>query len=714
MFRLRAFFGLAVFAFIPTAQAISIGGPNGLSVNIDSNGTYVVSVPSLAWTFSGAVGAPLANVQVTSGADALGSYSEVGFDFVTDTTRHASIRSYWDHADILFTVTNWAAAANTFAFPNLTQYPQNLNHLAFTGTFAPPTFSAFAPESPWVFFDSSANAFILSPAANFMTAANTRGTNGQLASGISSSITSLPAGFQHRTLLVIEKGINRAFDTWGQALTSLYGKTRPTNDADVSLNKIGYWTDNGATYYYHMEGSMSYEQTLAAVKSNFDKLGIGLGYIQLDSWFYPKGPSALWSNNGQGIYQYVAATPPFANGLSRFQQNVGVPLITHARWIDASSPYHKTYSMSGNVVTDPAYWETVANYLATSGVATYEQDWLNDNAQASFNLTDEDAFLDNMAASMARHKVTMQYCMASPRHFLQSAKYNNLTTARTSADRLSRDKWSDFLYTSRLSSAVGAWPFTDNFLSTESTNLLLANLSAGPLGIGDAIGSINSANLLKAVRPDGVIVKPDSPLVPIDASYLNSAHGTDTPQIASAYSDFAGLRTYYVFAYTQGSNGEVKFRPSDAGAGQPVYVYDYFGGTGQPMDAADIIDRQISGDSMYLVMAPIGPSGMAVLGDTGQFITMGKKRVTAIQDDGKIRMTVSFSAGETSRVITGFSPWLPLAHALNGSASLVYDAKAQQFRITVTPGADGTASIHILRSSGRTAGGHHTTTSAVQ
>ena len=68
---------------------------------------------------------------------------------------------------------------------------------------------------------------------------------------------------------MVEKGINRAFDTWGQALTALGGKTRPANDADVSLNKIGYWTDNGAAYYYHMADSMTYEQTLDAVEERF-------------------------------------------------------------------------------------------------------------------------------------------------------------------------------------------------------------------------------------------------------------------------------------------------------------------------------------------------------------------------------------------------------------------------------------------------------------
>ena len=123
--------------------------------------------------------------------------------------------------------------------------------------------------------------------------------------------------------------------------------------------------------------------------------------MQLDSWFYPKGSGADWTNNGAGIYRYEAAAPPFMSGLSRFQQNLGVPLITHARWIDPSSPYHTLYKMSGNVVTDPAYWETVAAYLANSGVATFEQDWLDDKAHTDFNLTDGDAFLDNMAASMA-------------------------------------------------------------------------------------------------------------------------------------------------------------------------------------------------------------------------------------------------------------------------------------------------------------------------
>jgi hypothetical protein len=242
------------------------------------------------------------------------------------------------------------------------------------------------------------------------------------------------------------------------------------------------------------------------------------------------------------------------------------------------------------------------------------------------------------------------------------------------------------------------WPFTDNFLSTETTHMLLATLSAGPVGIGDAVGSINAANLLQAVRRDGVIVKPDVPLTPVDGSYATAARGTDTPQIAAAYSDFGALRTHYVFAYTQGSKTQVKFRAMDVGSDKPVYVYDYFTGKGEAADAADVIDRQITGDALYLVLAPIGPSGMAVLGDTDQFVTMGKKRVPSVVDDGTIHLTVAFADGEASRVISGFSPWLPAVHAIEGGIGKVtYDHASQRFQVRVTPGQSGSASIRIRR-----------------
>ncbi len=701
MYLRTTFFAVSCLVLaIPAHSAVSITGISNISVTVDPSGQYSVKAPDMSWNFSGNIGVSLNNLQVGAGADALGGYAEITFDFQAGGARHASIRSYSNHPNVLFTLSNPTAdIANNFSFPNWTQYPQGLDHLTFSGIFAPPSFWDFAADSPFVFFDTAGRTFILSPASNFMTASMTRGPNGELAGGISSAILTLPRGFEQRTLLVVENGVNRAFDTWGHAITAFTGKTRPANDADVSLNKIGYWTDNGAAYYYTMAPSMNYEQTLNGVKKNFDQAGIKLGSLQLDSWFYPKGSGASWDNNGAGIYQYVAAAPPFSSGLLRFQQSLGVPLITHSRWIDPSSPYHSLYKMSGNVVIDPAYWDTVAAYLSDSGVTTFEQDWLADKAHTDLNLTDGDAFMDNMAASMARRNITMQYCMASARHYMQSAKYNNLTTIRTSADHLQRDRWTDFLYASRFASALGAWPFTDNFTTGDVSQLLLATLSAGPLGIGDPIGSINAANLLHSVRRDGVIVKPDVPLAPSDASYTNMAHTTDTPQVAFTWSDFEELRTNYVFAFPQGTNTQAVFRPADFGVNSPVYAYDYFAGTGNLVNAADLIQTKISGTVLYMVLAPVGPSGIAVLGDTDQFVTMGKKRITGIVDRGTARVSISFAAGETSVVISGYSPVLPMVAAMEGSAGqVVYNQSTHLFQVPVTAGNNNTATIRIQQS----------------
>lgn len=680
----------------PAGLAVTISGPDGLTVSVESNGTYNVLKPDLGWQFEGSIGVALSNLTVGFGADGANGYSEISFDFQSDAPRHAAIRAYSNTPAVLFTATAGSGAPNTFRFPNWTAYPQNLFLLSYSGAFAPPIFGGSASDSPWIFFDSSRNTFILSPAKNFMVASTAWGPNGELGSGISPQIAALPAGFQHQTLLVIEKGINHAFDTWGTALTNLQGKTRPPNDADATLNQVGYWTDRGASYYYKTEPGLNYENTLSAIKADFDQQGVRLGYMQLDSWFYPKGSSAAWNDGADGIYQYTAAPSLFPQGLSSFQSSLNVPLVTHARWIDLASPYRRLYQVSGNVAVDSGYWNSIAGYLSSSGVATYEQDWLDSKAATSFNLSDGNAFLGKMAAAMAQRNLTMQYCMPLPRHLLQSSKYDNLTTARVSNDRFSRAEWSHFLYTSRLASALGVWPFTDVFMSTEADNLLLATLSAGPVGIGDPIGGLNGANLLLATRQDGVIVKPDVPLTPIDNSYLNTAQGVDAPQIDATYSEFGALRTYYVVAYADGANTNANFTPADLGVDQPVYLYDYFSGAGRVVHPSEAVSAPIVNSLLYLIAAPIGPSGIAIIGDAGQFVSMGKKRITQMSDNGVVRLKVAFADGEASRTIRGYSPRKPVAWADTGSIGpLSYDAISHQFQIVITPDASGTACVTI-------------------
>ena len=116
-----------------------------------------------------------------------------------------------------------------------------------------------------------------------------------------------------------------------------------------------------------------------------------------------------------------------------------------------------------------------------------------------------------------------------------------------------------------------------------------------------------------------------------------------------------------------------------------------------PADTTDVIQKQITGDSLYLVLAPIGKSGMAIVGDTGQFVTMGKKRVTAFTDRGAARVTIAFAAGETSRTITGYASAAPIVLAMDGSSvgPVAYDDTTHLFKVTVTGGTNHSATIRI-------------------
>ena len=65
--------------------------------------------------------------------------------------------------------------------------------------------------------------------------------------GISSEVTELPAGFEHRTMLVAGRGITATMDAWGTALRKAYG-TNHSAVFDRNIEYLSYWTDNGAYY----------------------------------------------------------------------------------------------------------------------------------------------------------------------------------------------------------------------------------------------------------------------------------------------------------------------------------------------------------------------------------------------------------------------------------------------------------------------------------
>jgi hypothetical protein len=268
-----------------------------------------------------------------------------------------------------------------------------------------------------------------------------------------------------------------------------------------------------------------------------------------------------------------------------------------------------------------------------------------------------------------------------------------LTTIRTSGDRFNSNKWNDFLYTSRLAASMGIWPWADVYMSTETDNVLLSTLSAGPVGIGDAIGAENKDNLLRSVRNDGVIVKPDAPIVPLDRSYIADAEKKAAPLTAATFTDHDGIRTEYVFTFnrTKMPGGEVHFSPAELGLSGLDYIYDYFSATGKLQDAHAKFSMPLGENaSAYYVVAPVGKSGIAFLGDKDKFVGTGKQRITSLHDEaGKLTVGVVLAENEKSVVLHGYAAAAPKATVLAGEDDDVqYDPVTGYFTVVIKMNSD--------------------------
>jgi hypothetical protein len=163
-------------------------------------------------------------------------------------------------------------------------------------------------------------SIVMSPLDNFMEATivspatalfEDKGSKKVSAAGVFASITEIPAGYAHPTVLVgAHGGPTPALMAWGDVLLAKTGKTR-TNYADhptdLSLTHLGYWTDNGAWYHYlcseccggggsqnacpcpqECAPGQTMERTMLQVKADWKAKKIPGQYFMFDSWWYPK------------------------------------------------------------------------------------------------------------------------------------------------------------------------------------------------------------------------------------------------------------------------------------------------------------------------------------------------------------------------------------------------------------------------------------------
>jgi len=654
----------------------------GIKVTVNKRtGEYIISTSSISTNFEGSIGHSLTSIKNKEGHDSIGIFKEISFEWKNTIIYKAVIKYYSNKPIVLFSITlpNRSVYAPP-PFPSFTTFPAyQYTFSYYDDVFAPPQFKLNETSTPWLFFDNSLNAFILSPASDFIVSKMSGDGKSIINSGFNPEIKNLPANFTHSTLLVIGKGIHSTWDEWGNTLRKLYKRVRTTNDADPVLKYFGYWTDNGADYYYNYDTTKGYAPTLVTLRNKYKEEKIPLGYLQLDSWWYDKSiydvngkpvadhknpllPLGRWNRYG-GLMSYTADSFLFPKGLHSFQQQIDLPLVTHNRWVDPHSPYHTKYNIKGFAAIDPAYWNHIIQPISKAGVVCYEQDWLNYIYSRTPQMAEEisvgNAFTDGMANACKNAKLTMQYCMGMPRHFLQGLKYNNLTTIRTSDDRFEPSKWKSFLYTSQLAYEIGAWPWCDVFKSGEEGNMILSVLSAGPVGTGDAIGKENKENILRACRIDAVLVKPDVPILPIDKDYLNEAKNIDLPTLAYTYTKHNNITTGYLFAFTTSKdlNRNLNFIPATVGIKGKLVVFDPISKKISLIDAGNNFSDKLPDELYrYYILASVTSSGIAFFGDAGKIAATGKKRIADIRDEhNALQITVLFAKGESSVTLQGYS-----------------------------------------------------------
>ena len=199
--------------FGATAPVSITDRSTGIGVTFKPDGQYVISTGIAGWKFSGSLDQPPTASVVQEGSDSVAVYQEIVVDYVHDGWKRASIRVYSGKPVVLFNVKYLHAASNTAAFPKLAHYPETAYHVSYRGQFGKYSFEQLGVDSPWVLFDGVSNTFILSPASDFLISATTRSSSRELTTEINSRVTTLPEGFTHSTILVVEEGINRAFET---------------------------------------------------------------------------------------------------------------------------------------------------------------------------------------------------------------------------------------------------------------------------------------------------------------------------------------------------------------------------------------------------------------------------------------------------------------------------------------------------------------------
>lgn len=565
--------------------------------------------------------------------------------------------------------------------------------------------SGIAGTAPIVVFSQDLKAScVLSPASNFMVANQYYSSDSKtLIYGIMGSIEALPADFSMQTILTLSgHGVNRAMMRWGEILLNKYGKDRSGHERDMTLNYLGYSTDNGAFYYYYTQPGKNYEETIIDVKVYADSVGLPYRYWLADSWWYYKGLK-------DGVKNWTAMGSIFPHGLDYVYNKTGWPVVGHNRMWAADTDYAKQnggrydFAIDSNsqraVPLTQDFWDMLMESSRKWGLYTYEQDWLDVEFQEMNalyqNATLGRTWLQQMGAAAAKNGLTIQYCMAYARHAMQSVELAAVTQARVSDDysQGASNQWHNLGTTAMFAWALGLAPSKDSFWSTQNQEhgsrnpgyhgrhgepymriqSAVITLSHGPIAISDEIGKSDVSLVMRSCMADGTLLQLHQPAFALDTQFLQNSlrQGGPKGEVWSGFSRVGGmtyavlfaasLQEHYVVTPTLLSSGfgaefeyvdsKQEFIAFEVNSTNKLIEFS----SQKPITVRPKVEGMVDSpwDFTYHWISPVYSNKWAFLGEFDKWISVSEDRFTDVASDPQgLIVTLRGSPGE--KVVVAF------------------------------------------------------------
>jgi hypothetical protein len=541
----------------------------------------------------------------------------------------------------------------------------------------------------------------------------------------------IPAGFATELAIIAGRGARQSLATWAQLLRQSSGVAGPERDSDRLGTHVSYWTDNGSAYWYRTEPGLDMASSIVAAVDDLAQRGIGVGTVQLDSWWYPHETTRVLNVDDQivppsGMRAWEPRADVLPEGIAELRARLGGrPLVAHCRHLSSQSTYGDEFPMWIDAdrahPVGPELYERFLDQAVAWGVEVFEHDWLIECFLGVRGLRAAGraaAWQEGIDRALGARNVNAQWCMASPADFAQATRLRHVTSIRTSSDHgyLVEPEllWAWFLHTNMVARALALWPYKDVFRSSlqvadREIEALLAALSAGPVGVGDAAGEADAALIRRTCRADGLLVRPDVPIAATDRAAFDAPVWSGKPLVASAHTQHEAGRWGYVLACNAANEkrrASTRVLLTDLGEDAPeadrIVAFDWrkagveLLGTDGGFDV-DLEHR----DWDYRILAPVLLDKLALIGDTALYATAGDSRIANVTIDASgDGVTATVLGADETVTITGWArqpiaatAWTPAS----GSGELAVDQGSVDgaWRVSLRIGSRGWTNLHI-------------------